>query len=306
MQMKNLQIRLANFFNSHLLINRYGLDSMLLFLSKMQSTELDEDTYTEKSEKICKILSAKGVPLTTNYANQELVDNSIALHRIEGTIFADPDPWDWFFSTSTLIQDLIQADGNPKIGAHLLYFYSGGGEAYKLDEATEVIANLKKPVYAIVYKYCCSAAYHLACAADKIFATNQFDTIGCIGTMMSGLDFIPYFEKIGLKYYEEYAEQSTEKNIRTRQLREGKPESIIKDELNPLAQNFIDTVKKYRGITDEHVLAGQDYYANLCESLRLIDGIVNIDQALSEIYVLAKEYTEQNKKQEYAINHLIL
>nr|WP_288215350.1 S49 family peptidase [uncultured Butyricimonas sp.]DAZ13367.1 MAG TPA: hypothetical protein [Caudoviricetes sp.] len=304
--MKNLQAYLANFINSKLFINKQGLDSLLLFLSRVQDLNLDDDySYTNETSDLCKKLSTKGVPLTVNYSNQELVDSSVALHRVEGTIFADQDPWDYFFSTSALIQNLVAADNNPKIGSHLLYIYSGGGEAYMLDEATNIIANLKKPVIAVTYKYNCSAAYHISCAADRIYATNRFDTIGCIGSMMSGLDIIPYFEKLGMKYYEIYADPSSEKNSRIRELKNGNPEPVVKEELNLLAENFVDTVKNFRGITDEHVLAGQDYYANVCEDLKLIDGIVTLDQAVAEAYNLAKDYTDRSKKIEYAINNLI-
>lgn len=305
--MKNIHLYLANFLNSHLFINKQGLDSLLLFATKVQSSLLDRDdfNYSKESERVCKAFSLTGIPLTINYSNSELSDNSVAFYRIEGTIFADTDPWDYFFSTTKFIESLKQAEANPKIGAHFLYVYSGGGEAYKLDEATAVVASLKKPVVAITYKYNCSAAYHLSCAADRLYASNVFDTIGCIGTMMSGLDIIPYFEKMGLKYFEEYAEQSSEKNSRFRELRKGNAQPLIVDELNPLAQNFIDTVQKYRGITDEHVLAGQSYYANLCEPLRLIDGVVRLEDALTEVYDLAKAYAEESDKQEYALNHLI-
>ncbi|MFR1239677.1 MAG: S49 family peptidase [Butyricimonas faecihominis] len=217
--------------------------------------------------------------ITVNYSNQELVDNSVALHRVEER-YLRIRIRGIIFSTSALIQNLVAADNNPKIGSHLLYVYSGGGEAYMLDDATNVIANLKKPVIAVTYKYNCSAAYHISCAADKIYATNRFDTIGCIGSMMSGLDIIPYFEKLGMKYYEIYADLSSEKNSRIRELKNGNQKPLVKEELNLLAGNFVDTVKNFRGITDKHVLAGQDYYANVCGDLKLIDGIITLDQAV--------------------------
>lgn len=305
--MKDFHLYLTNFLNSPLFISKQGLDSLLMFTSHVESSLFNPAgyTYTKESEDICNRLASAGIPMTVNYGDTELPESSVAFHRIEGCIFADTGRWDYFFSTTNFIRNLKLAESNPKIGAHLLYVYSGGGEAYKLDEATALIASLKKPVIAVTYKYNCSAAYHLSCAADCIYATNPFDTIGCIGTMMSGLDIIPFFKKLGMKYYEEYAEQSYEKNSRFRELRKGNAQPLITDELNPLAAAFIETVKKYRGITDEHVLAGQNYYANLCEPLRLIDGILPLDDVFAEACKSAKVYTDLIGKQEYALNHLI-
>lgn len=304
--MKDFHLYLANFLNSPLFISKQGLDSLLLFASRAESIRFGKEgyTYTKESEEICSRLSSANLPMTVNYGDTELPESSVAFHRIEGCIFADASRMDYFFSTTNFIRNLKLAEANPQIGAHLLYVCSGGGEAYKLDEATRLIASLKKPVIAVTYKYNCSAAYHLSCAADCIYATNPFDTVGCIGTMMSGLDMIPFFEKLGIKYYEEYAEQSKEKNIRFRELRKGNAQPLITEELNPLAADFIETVKKYRGITDEHVLAGQNYYAKLCEPLRLIDGILPLDDVFAEAYKSAKVYTDLNRKQDYALNHL--
>ncbi len=311
MLIKDFNAKVADFLTSPLFINRQGLDSFLLY-SQLLMQRLEEGgdfSYKEETQSMLEGLNpvSDSIKLTNSFNEVDLPDNSIAFHRIEGPIFADYDRWGWFFSTNQFIDDLISADNNPKIVAHFLYTYTGGGEAYYLDKASEVLNNLKKPVIGFTYKYNCSAGYHFTCHADKLYAPTNFDTIGCIGTMAAWVDIIPYWEKLGVKYHEYYADQSTRKNKKMRDARDGKPDDFIKMDLNPMCQSFIDTVLAARpqlAKAPKEVLEGEDYYTPQAIEYGLIDGIKSFEEALQECYSLGLKHADEVNKQSTALNLL--
>ena len=62
--------------------------------------------------------------------------------------------------------------------------------------------------------------------------TTAYDTIGCIGTMISTLcNYDGWFEKMGLKLIQAKATKSDLKNKKTDDLLRGNPEQYIKEEL---------------------------------------------------------------------------
>ena len=316
-----------SFFSKNLLITGEAANAFLseIFLAEhSMNHEVDSDeenTYTKEAENLAKILSlswraelnksriasAVNINLTTEFDDINLPDNSIALHMIHGPIFAEYDPWDWYFSTKQFVDDIRQADANPKIVAHLFHINSGGGDAWYLDVAAAQVKALTKPKLALVESVCASAAYYLAAYADRIYATTGFDIIGSIGTMVSFLDMIPYYEALGAKFIEEYADQSKRKNKKYNDLRKGKPEQFKKEVLNPLAESFINTVKDARsGIaTDRGVYEGETFYTEDAASIGLIDGRKTLEEILSEIYTLGVNASAPVQATQQAILNLI-
>lgn len=285
--------------------------------------EDEEHTYTKELEALLvtvqnasyrvqmkqqKVQQKVNISVTTEFDDTNIPENSIALHMIHGTIFADYDPWDWYFSTKKLVDDIRVAEENPKIVAHLFHINSGGGEAWYLDVAAAEIKALKKPSVSFIESVTASAAYYLAAYTNKIYAATGFDIVGSIGTMVSFLDLIPYFEALGAKYVEEYADQSTRKNKKYNDLRQGKPEQFKKDVLNPLAEEFIATVKDARpDIPDNNrgVFQGETFFTSEAADLRLIDGRKSLEEVLLEIYNLGISSSTTVMAQQHAILNLI-
>lgn len=243
----------------------------------------DLPSFQEESKKTAGIISSDKISVTTNFTETDIPDNSIALHRIKGTIMADYS-W-WRFSTKQFVDDIRAADKNPQVIAHFLFINSGGGEAWYLEKALKAVQELEKPVVAYVEKSCCSAAYYIGCGAGRIFSTSINDTVGSIGTMVAFLNIIPYFEAMGAKWIEQYAEQSTLKNKDFNNLLDGKPKKYKEKWLNPLAGQFIEAVRGARSelaaLPAKHdVFAGEAYSSEKGRTIGLIDEIADLEVAL--------------------------
>lgn len=82
------------------------------------------------SAKVSQRDETKSVQLTDEYNSPSLDDGTIAYHRVFGVVTANSY---WYFSSKQLEQDIIAAENNPQISAHLLHINSPGGEAWYMD-----------------------------------------------------------------------------------------------------------------------------------------------------------------------------
>lgn len=223
--------------------------------------------------------------------NQEAPDNSIAYHPIFGPIYYSS--W-WRFSTEDFIEDLKVAEANPAIGAHLLHIDSPGGEVFFVHEAFEAVKALTKPCIALIDSCGASAAYWIACAADKIYASSIFSNVGSIGVMSTFYDDREWMKKYGLKEIELYSSYSDLKNKIYKDVLDGKVEEFIKTRLDPLAKQFIDDVRSVRTIAeDSEALRGKIYYAMNAMPEGLIDGRGTLEEVIAELQNLMPEKADE-------------
>ncbi len=232
-----------------------------------------------------------------DFDSPELPDNSVAYHRVWGLITADSR---WYFSSKQLEADLLAAEANPQITSHLLHINSPGGEAYYLDRLSETMQRLQKPVIAL-YEQACSAAYRIACNAQRIYATTKFDFVGCIGTMISFHDFEPYYESLGIKLVEAKATGSDLKNKMFDDLKDGKPKQYIETVLNPLNDDFLKNVKSRRNkLTDLEddapVFRGETFFTDDAVEIGLADGMSTLLNAAVEASDLGRKWAEVTRK----------
>lgn len=229
-------------------------------------------------------------------------------HPMSGMILAYPSYYyDWgygwreMFSTSGFLNNLKAADAMPNVLAHFLHVNSGGGIAWLIDVAAAAMRECKKPIYAFVECQCCSAAYYLVANATVIKAFTQNDTIGSIGTMVSGINLSGYYEQLGIKQIEAYATRSDLKNKKLNDLLDGKPEEFIKTRLDPLQQQFETSVRTARqqlaDLPDDHpALRGQIYFASEAQEIGLVDGILpDLGAAFREAYELGVSVRDSNQ-----------
>ena len=256
--------------------------------------------YQYETHKALEVLSSKAaqseetrdVQLTDEYDSPSLNEGSIAYHRIFGVVSADSY---WYFSSRQLEQDIMAAENNPQISAHLLHINSPGGEAWYMDRLSETLRNAKKPILAIYEEYCASAAYYIGCHGQKLYATTSHDFVGCIGTMCSFWNFEPYFEKLGLKKITAKATNSTRKNKVFEDLKDGKTEEYIKNVLDPMNEQFLAEVKAMRPKLSElgddaPVLQGESFYTDPAEEVGLIDGKRTLLEAIAEVAQMGDAY----------------
>ncbi len=206
--------------------------------------------------------------------NSNPEEGSIALHPIQSIITFNS--W-WNFSTYDFMSELKAADANPAFVAHLLYIDSPGGEVFGLNEAHKTIRSLTKPVYALVESRCCSAAYYLASAAEKIFVTSPLSTVGSIGCMATLCDSREYWEKLGWKDIDIYATKSIRKNKTYMDALDGNVKDYITKILDPAMALFEENVRGSRPQVEEPAFEGDTYYANEAQQLGLIDGVESLE-----------------------------
>ena len=217
--------------------------------------------------------------------------DGVAIHTVHGIITASSP---WYFSSRQLQADLLAAEGDPSVCAHLLHVNSPGGEAWYLDRLSETLSQCQKPIVCL-YEQCCSAAYHIASHASRLYATTQFDFVGCIGTMVSYRDFEPLLEKLGIAKVEAKASGSDLKNKTFEDLRQGDPKSYTEAFLNPLNETFIATVLKNRPQLaqlekDHPALRGETYFTKAAIDIGLVDGQRTLAEALSEAAALGRQW----------------
>ncbi len=216
----------------------------------------------------------------------DVPDGSIAFHQLYG--YVAWDSW-WRFSTREFIADLKAAEENPAFIGHIIMVDSGGGECFGCHEAFEAVKSLKKPCIAVIDTICASAAYWIACAADKIYASSMFSTVGSIGTMGVFYNYDKYYENEGIDVHEYYSSYSDLKNKVTTDAKHGHPEDFIKEILDPYAAQFISDVRSVRNIPDDsEALRGKDYLASASPLGELIDGQNTLEEAVAEILVRAQ------------------
>lgn len=228
--------------------------------------------------------SVAETPLETKlvFPDTEAPDKgSIAYHPIIGYVTYGSR---WMFSTASFIEGLKMAEENPAIIGHILYVDSGGGEVFGCHEAFEAVRNLKKPCIALIDSIGASAAYWICCAADKVYATSLFTTVGSIGIMGIWYNDDKALEKWGITKVETYSKHSDLKNKKYRDADAGKPEEYIAETLDPLAEQFLSDVKSVRPIAeDSEALRGQDYFADRAPEKELIDGYSSLEASVAEI-----------------------
>lgn len=187
-----------------------------------------------------------------------------------------------YIGTQYIISLLEALDSHKAVTAIVLDIDSGGGMVAGTEELASVIRGLRKPTVAYTGGYMCSAAYWIASACDKVVAAPFADAIGSIGTMWSFQDFAPLLEKYGVKVYELYAPESTEKNKWYRDLKEGNEKTVLQN-LSDTNARFISSVKTYRPDAKEEVFRGNTYGAKKAKAMGLIDEIMTLNEVISQL-----------------------
>lgn len=274
----------------------------------------DPPTYKETSLKALSLLlknivarsELQGITITDNFSSEDLPEGSIAYHRIWGFITADCR---WYFSSKQFEYDLLEAEANPAITCHLLHVNSPGGEAWYLDRLSETMRSLNKPIVTLVEQYNCSACYYITCHSSFIASLTSNDTIGCIGTMLEAFNYDGWFEKMGIKRIVARASKSDLKNKKSEDLLNGKPEQYIKEDLDPLNEQFLSAVLAERPQLsnlpeDDPVFRGETFSTPQAIEKGLIDASMTFIEVIAKAVELGNGYSELEKIKKSALNYL--
>jgi protease IV len=187
----------------------------------------------------------------------------------------------------SFVKMLNDAKNDASIGSVVLDMDTGGGEASHMPHVAKALRELNamKPVLTYFSGYCASAGYYIASQTSKIYASDNNDIVGSIGTMVSMT--LPN-EKADYNWVRYYATKSTEKNRDFELMIEGKPENYIKNVLDPFNDAFHADVRIGRPQLSEEVFTGISMISAKSSAYNLIDGIKSYDEVLEEAFSLIK------------------
>jgi protease-4 len=260
--------------------------------------DLDKSTAEELCKNSITLVDSNRSPYSANDLQlSNALPNSVAIISIDGPIMKHDNCGDP--GTKTFESLIFAADANPNISAIILQCDSPGGTVDGTQSLANVIKATTKPVVTFVDGLMASAMYWAGSSADYIMANSATDRIGSIGTMISFNDMQPVWEKMGVKFHEVYATQSTDKNAAFAEARKNNYDRIKTEMLDPLNNHFVSSVQENRAgkfdIKKENIFTGKVYVASDAVNNGLIDSIGNLNQAIDKAFELAGSPSTQNQ-----------
>ena len=217
---------------------------------------------------------------------------SVAVISVEGPLtkedqFCGPD------GMATIGRIIQQADEHPNIKAIVLRVDSPGGTVDGTETLGNIIKAVEKPIVTFVDGLMASAALWVGSASDEVWASTDTDMVGSVGVLMSFADLQPYWEKQGVVFHTVVASTSPDKVKMWEDLRAGNYETYIKEQLDPLDEKFMSTMRTNRpGVEDRH-LTGKVFFARDVMGV-FVDAIGTMEQAIERASELADEKEAAN------------
>lgn len=208
----------------------------------------------------------------------------VAVLRIAGTMAKDSKFGEC--STVAMRRHLRQAALDPEVRAVLLHVDSGGGQAAGTPELGDEVRRLAaaKPTHAFVEDVGASAAYWVACQAQRV-SCNPTAQVGSVGVVSLLYDESKRYERDGLKVH------VVATGAGKAALREGQPilpehVAMVQERIDFLFGHFRDAVRGQRRLTDEAwatVADGRTFPAPRALELGLVDQVGTYEDALREL-----------------------
>lgn len=182
--------------------------------------------------------------------------DGVASVRVRGPLV----PWDEFMawliggtSYRSIVRNVQAARDDGRVREVCLDVDSPGGFLSGIDAPTSAVLAVRgvKPIVARIDGLCCSAAYWIASAADRIEASPP-SFIGCLGVVQTHYDTTRLLEKFGVDKIDFVSSQTPKKRPDPKQ-DDGKAQ--IQRQVDAAADVFLRAVAEHRGVTLEAVLA---------------------------------------------------
>lgn len=212
----------------------------------------------------------------------------VFVDKISGTMFKHDSCCDK--GTRTIASELLEADADPEVAAHVLIIESGGGASNSVPELEDAFARLTKPVVAWVDGMACSAAQWAAALCAWTVASRDDDEVGCIGTMAEFHSFrrSGSIDSDGMDVVRVYADGSDRKNEWAESALEGNVKVIKEQLLNPHCERFKAAMRQHRpAVTEEHLRGATFRAADVLGVL--VDEIGPFQAAVDKAVSLARE-----------------
>ena len=197
-------------------------------------------------------------------------------------------------SYEILAQDFNKALNDPNISAIVFDVDSPGGEVNGCSELADMIYNArgKKPVIAYASGSCCSGAYWIASACDKIMAADTA-IIGSIGV-------VSIFEKEDDKKTIEIVSSQSPNKRPDVETDEGKAK--IQAHIDALAEVFINKIALHRNVSPKDVIenfgGGDVFVGQNAVRIGLADSLASFEAIISDLNTQSTEKSFMNENLE--------
>lgn len=198
--------------------------------------------------------------------------------------------WGYASSYQLIERDFNQAMDNNNVKGVLFYFNSPGGSAIGCKRVADLVFESRgiKPVRSFVQGVCCSAAFYIATATDRIECTAD-SLVGSVGTILPHMEYSGMLKEFGIG-----AEVFT--NTDSPKKGHGNMYEPLSDEakktlqqfVNSYGRPFIEDVARYRAIGAAEVVKnfgqGDALRADVAIGRQMVDAVVdNFDESLESI-----------------------
>jgi protease-4 len=220
-----------------------------------------------------------------------LEKNSVAIIPLSGLMMKNRYWWH-HTGCDELAQLIRLADLSPNIAGTVLLLDTPGGATTAVIQLEDAMRNRTKPCVGLIDSSCNSGGIYVASFCDELHAMNRMCEAGSIGTYAQIVDTRESDKKWGYKIEQIYPPESKYKNLEVREALAGKPERLIRETLTPYAIHFQNIIKENRPKLDtsvEGILEGRVFYAYDAITNGLIDGLMNLEQAVARVRSLAAD-----------------
>lgn len=267
---------------------------MQLGVVKMETidgTVLGAREMIQRAEIAQKTALARDASYDPNGRKSYEMSGDIAVIRIEGTLVHKAgwiDAMSGFCGYNVLTEQFADAFNDPDVLAIWVDIDSGGGAVSGLFAMIEEIAAQTaseggKPVYAWVNETACSAAYAIACIADKIYGPRDA-MVGSIGTVIVHTSVAAALDENGIAVT---VIRSGDRKYRGNQYEalDDATEAKLQASVDEARDRFANLVSIARGIPAKDIIAleGDWFEGQAAVDLGLMDAAISEREAWSRL-----------------------
>ena len=186
-----------------------------------------------------------------------------------------------------LIKQLEQARKDENVKGIILRINSPGGSAAGSQEIYDEILRVrkaKKPVYVSMGDVAASGGYHIAAAANKIYA-NTATATGSIGVIFETTEFSQLAKRLGIESNVVKSGKFKDMGSPFRPLTPAERQ-IVQNMINDIFDQFLDAVSTGRNIPKAKVremATGQVYTGRQAKQLKLVDELGGLQETVAAI-----------------------
>lgn len=266
-------------------------------MREMMARIVSQPMMAEESWLEATIAGIMGGPEATYFAGRwdpknriNVTDDGIGIVHVSG-LLVSRGPWlgsIWgMCSYEGLGEQFKRLAADDSIKHVVLDIDSGGGMVAGIWDLMPQLAALReqKPVTAIANPFCCSSAYAIGCAADRL-VVNRSSTTGSIGVIRPHMDMTAALEKWGYKVTMFKAGRYKDAGSGMRPLDE-EARAYIQADVDDAYAKFVDHVAAHRPLDQAAVRATEArvYCPEDACAAGLADGVASFDELLDQIRV---------------------